>query len=97
MRTGKPGDLGESFCEQRWRCSFCFRPTATTNGAISLLPEVILPLGSGLPYVPRRPGQTTVVEKFLMGEISEFICRHYRHFNAAALSDAAEAYVQPPQ
>ena len=28
-----------------------------------------------------------------MGEISEFICRNYRHFNAAALHDAADAYV----
>ena len=28
-----------------------------------------------------------------MGEISEFICRNYRHFNAAALRDAANAYV----
>ena len=28
-----------------------------------------------------------------MGEISEFIDRHYRHFNAAALIDAADAYV----
>jgi deoxyhypusine synthase len=28
-----------------------------------------------------------------MGEISEFICRNYRHFNAAVLRDAAKAYV----
>lgn len=28
-----------------------------------------------------------------MGSISEFITRHYRHFNAAALSDAADGYV----
>src|SRR5881396_4090274 len=28
-----------------------------------------------------------------MGSISEFIERHYRHFNAAVLKDAAEAYV----
>ena len=27
-----------------------------------------------------------------MGEISEFIHHHYRHFNAAALIDAADAY-----
>jgi deoxyhypusine synthase len=27
-----------------------------------------------------------------MGEISEFICRNYRHFNAAALMEAADAY-----
>src|SRR5262245_7656136 len=29
----------------------------------------------------------------MMGEISEFIHRHYRHFNAAALKEAADAYV----
>ena len=28
-----------------------------------------------------------------MGSISQFIDRHYRHFNAAALKDAADAYV----
>src|SRR2546422_5158744 len=28
-----------------------------------------------------------------MGSISEFIDRHFRHFNAAALKDAAEAYI----
>ena len=28
-----------------------------------------------------------------MGSISEFIDRHYRHFNAAALKDAADAYI----
>src|SRR5215470_2742141 len=27
-----------------------------------------------------------------MGSISQFIDRHYRHFNAAALKDAADAY-----
>jgi deoxyhypusine synthase len=30
----------------------------------------------------------------MMGEISEFIRHHYRHFNAASLVDAAEAYVR---
>src|SRR5262245_2597193 len=29
-----------------------------------------------------------------MGKISEFIHHHYRHFNAAALIDAADAYVE---
>ena len=29
-----------------------------------------------------------------MGAISDFIRHHYRHFNAAALVDAADAYVQ---
>src|SRR5262249_25470672 len=28
-----------------------------------------------------------------MGSISEFIERHYRHFNAAVLKDAADAYI----
>src|SRR4029450_1051330 len=28
-----------------------------------------------------------------MGSISQFIDRHYRHFNAAALKDAADAYI----
>ena len=28
-----------------------------------------------------------------MGTISQFIDRHYRHFNAAALRDAADAYI----
>src|SRR5438093_10779124 len=28
-----------------------------------------------------------------MGSISQFIDRHYRHFNAAVLKDAADAYV----
>ena len=27
-----------------------------------------------------------------MGSISQFIDRHYRHFNAAVLKDAADAY-----
>ena len=29
-----------------------------------------------------------------MGKISEFIHHHYRHFNAAALVDAADGYVR---
>ena len=28
-----------------------------------------------------------------MGSISEFIERHFRHFNAAVLKDAADAYI----
>src|ERR1700745_556971 len=28
-----------------------------------------------------------------MGSISQFIDRHFRHFNAAALKDAADAYI----
>ena len=53
-----------------------------------------MPLASGLPYAPFRSGQTGIVEKLMMGKISEFIHRHYRHFNAAALVDAADAYVR---
>ncbi len=33
------------------------------------------------------------VDRVKAGSISEFIDRHYRHFNAAVLKDAAEAYV----
>jgi deoxyhypusine synthase len=29
-----------------------------------------------------------------MGEISQFISRHFRHFNAAALADAADGYLR---
>ena len=30
----------------------------------------------------------------MMGRISEFVHHHYRHFNSAALVDAADAYVR---
>jgi deoxyhypusine synthase len=52
----------------------------------------ILPLTSGLPYAPLRPGQTGIVGGFMMGKVSEFIDDNYCHFNAAALKDAAHAY-----
>jgi len=42
--------------------------------------------------LPFRPGQTGIVEKLMMGKISEFIHHHYRHFIAVALIDAADAY-----
>ena len=37
--------------------------------------------------------QIAKVDRVKAGSISEFIDRHYRHFNAAVLKDAAEAYV----
>ena len=51
-----------------------------------------MPLTSGLPYVALRPGQTGIVGALMMGNIGEFIHHHYRHFNAAALIEAADAY-----
>jgi deoxyhypusine synthase len=37
--------------------------------------------------------QTTKVDRVKAGSISQFIDRHYRHFNAAVLKDAADAYI----
>lgn len=37
--------------------------------------------------------QITKVDRVKAGSISQFIDRHYRHFNAAVLKDAADAYV----
>src|SRR5438094_4847232 len=36
--------------------------------------------------------QIAKVDRVKAGSISEFIDRHYRHFNAAVLKDAADAY-----
>ena len=36
--------------------------------------------------------QTGRVDEVKMGSISQFIDRHFRHFNAAVLKDAADAY-----
>ena len=52
----------------------------------------ILPLASGLPYAPLRPGQIGIVERIRWATIREFIHRNYRHFNAGALMEAADAY-----
>ena len=42
-----------------------------------------------------EPGKTPAVtdRRARLGPVSEFIERHYRHFNAAALNDAAQAYI----
>src|SRR5438552_8021773 len=37
--------------------------------------------------------QIAKVERVKAGSISQFIDRHYRHFNAAVLKDAADAYI----
>ena len=37
--------------------------------------------------------QITRVDRVKAGSISQFIDRHYRHFNAAVLKDAADAYI----
>ncbi len=37
--------------------------------------------------------QITKVDRVKAGSISQFINRHYRHFNAAVLKDAADAYI----
>jgi deoxyhypusine synthase len=37
--------------------------------------------------------QITKVDRVKAGNISQFIDRHYRHFNAAVLKDAADAYI----
>ena len=51
-----------------------------------------MPLASGLPYAPLRPGQIGIVERIRWATIREFIHRNYRHFNAGALMEAAVAY-----
>ena len=51
-----------------------------------------MPLASGLPYAPLRPGADRHRRKDKMGTIREFIHRHFRHFNAAVLVEAADAY-----
>ncbi len=40
-----------------------------------------------------RTGEAANVHRVKAGPISEFIDRHYRHFNAAVVKDAADAYV----
>src|SRR4029450_11920686 len=37
--------------------------------------------------------QIAKVDRVKAGSISQFIDRHYRHFNAAVLKDAADAYI----
>ena len=37
--------------------------------------------------------QITKVDRVKAGSISQFIDRHYRHFNAAVLKDASDAYI----
>src|SRR5882762_8038949 len=44
-------------------------------------------------FASNREAQTGRVDEVKMGNISQFIDRHFRHFNAAALKDAADAYV----
>ena len=51
-----------------------------------------MPLASGLPYAPLRPGQIGIVERLRWATIRKFIHRNYRHFNAGALMEAAVAY-----
>jgi len=46
---------------------------------------------SSLPRTAESPAATE--RRTRLGPVSEFIERHYRHFNAAALNDAALAYI----
>ena len=41
----------------------------------------------------KRRGEAANVHRQKAGPISEFIDRHYRHFNAAVVKDAADAYI----
>src|SRR5204863_7208618 len=41
----------------------------------------------------QRTGEAANVHRVKTGPISEFIDRHYRHFNAAVIKDAADAYI----
>ena len=41
----------------------------------------------------QRTGEAANVHRVKAGPISEFIDRHYRHFNAAVIKDAADAYI----
>jgi len=41
----------------------------------------------------KRRGEAANVHREKAGPISEFIDRHYRHFNAAVVKDAADAYI----
>src|SRR6202011_4718019 len=41
----------------------------------------------------QRTGEAANVHRVKAGPISEFIDRHYRHFNAAVVKDAADAYI----
>jgi len=42
----------------------------------------------------KRTGEAANVQRVKAGPISEFIDRHYRHFNAAVLKEAADAYIK---
>ena len=60
---------------------------------MSSLPRVS---ASGKSRTPStHPGKSPAVaeRKERLGPVSEFIARHYRHFNAASLNDAALAYI----
>ena len=41
----------------------------------------------------KRTGEAANVHRKKAGPITEFIDRHYRHFNAAVVKDAADAYI----
>ena len=41
----------------------------------------------------KRTGEAANVHRKKAGSITEFIDRHYRHFNAAVVKDAADAYI----
>ena len=60
---------------------------------MSSLPRVS---ASGKSRTPTTtPGKSPAVAErnHRLGPVSEFIERHYRHFNAASLNDAALAYI----
>ena len=42
----------------------------------------------------KRTGEAANVHRKKAGPITEFIDRHYRHFNAAVVKDAADAYIE---
>ena len=42
----------------------------------------------------KRTGEAANVHRLKAGPISDFIDRHYRHFNGAVLKDAADAYIK---
>src|SRR5437870_12875533 len=44
-------------------------------------------------FASNRVALIANVGEVKMGSISQFIERHFRHFNAAALKDAADAYI----
>src|SRR3984893_16132232 len=44
-------------------------------------------------FASNREAHTGRSDEVKTGSISQFIDRHFRHFNAAALKDAADAYI----